>query len=419
MSSVKEMRETVDTLGRTHPPPADDEVLVPRLSLKERDRRYRLVRRAMAKRGIDVLVLPANHGRWDQLMADSRYLSSIGGYGTETLTIFPLEGEVTSCVFNRSPWWRRSQNWVADVRDCRNRWADSIIEKFGEMGFSKGRIGISCLEGLVRAPDGVIPYTTVKRIAETFPNCEIVDVTGMMQDIRMCKSAEELKMMTRSVRIIEKMLDAMAKEAVPGNTEKHLYATLVSTLLENHGELPSLLIFDTGPGTNSGNFVPTDRVLLKGDMIIGEMEARYNGYSGQVVQPMSIGPQRKSYMDALDVSIECFYNVLDKMRPGTSLGTLMDTYERTIKKAGLSRYKWFHPMMHARGLGDERPAQFGNVGLKEYRRIPLKQGMTFVLKPRARQVRGKRVGQIGDTVAITRNGAKRLGKRKLELVITG
>ncbi len=124
-------------------------------------------------------------------------------------------------------------------------------------------------------------------------------------------------------------------------------------------------------------------------------------------------------MELLDVSTDCFHAILDKMKPGVTIGAVMDTYERTVKKAGANRYKFSHPMMHARGLGDERPALFGNVGLKEFRRIQLKPGMTFVLKPRAGQLRGKRVAQIGDTVAITRNGAKRLGKRKLELMVTG
>ena len=74
-----------------------------------------------------------------------------------------------------------------------------------------------------------------------------------------------------------------------------------------------------------------------------------------------------------------------------------------------------HPMMHARGLGDERPAQFGDVGMEEFRRIELQAGMTFVLKPRARATRGKRIAQIGDTVVVTKNGGQRLGTRTLEL----
>ena len=75
--------------------------LIPQISLAERDRRYKLVREKMAAEGLDILLLPANTSRWEQTMADSRYLTGIGGFATEVLTIFPAEGPVTAYVFNR------------------------------------------------------------------------------------------------------------------------------------------------------------------------------------------------------------------------------------------------------------------------------------------------------------------------------
>jgi len=416
MSAKSELQRTMSMLASNYENPEDSPDALPRISLKERDRRYRAVRKRMAAEAIDVLVLPANHSRWDQMMADSRYLTTIGGYGTETLTVFPLEGEVTAGVFNRSAWWKQAQDWVMDVRDCRNRWAELVVDRLHEIGFpGRGRIGISGLAGLVRAPDGLVPYTTVKRIKQAFPEASIVDATTLMQDMRMTKSTEEISLMKRSLKIIETMIDTMTAEARPGVSEKHLYATLVGTMLEAGGELPSLLIFGSGPGLNSGQFVPGNRLLRPGDMIVGEVEAHYAGYSGQVIQPISLGKQPDDYMDQLRVACACFEAIREKMRPGTPIGTLMDTYERTVQKESKGRHAFSHPMMHARGLGDERPAQFGDVGLEEFRRIELRAGMTFVLKPRARAARGKRTAQIGDTVVVTKNGGQRLGTRKLEL----
>ena len=418
MSSTAAMRQTMTELGRFHVnPDASEPVLYARPSLAERDRRYKLVRRRMAAEKIDVLILPANHSRWDQMMADSRYLTAIGGFGTETLTIFPREGAVTAGVFNRSGWWKRAQDWIEDVRDCRNRWAELVIERLGELGFRKGRIGVAGLKGLVRAPDGLVPYTTIERVRSAFPGAEIVDATALMQDCRAVKSAEEIRIMRRSVQVIEAMLDACRAEARPGITEKHLYGTMVQAMLDNDGELPSLMIFGTGKGHHIGNFVPTARVLKPGDMIIGEIEAHYCGYSGQVIQPMSLGPQPQAYTDLMAVAGTCFDRILEKMRPGTTMGELMDTYERVIKKEGRGKLAFVHPMMHARGLGDERPAQFGKEGLADFRRIPLKAGMTFVLKPRARNEASRLAAQIGDTVVVTRAGGRRLGTRPLELYV--
>lgn len=67
----------------------DEPVEIPRLSVAERDRRYALVRARMDREGLDMLILPANVSRWEQMMADSRYITTIGGFGIETLTLFP------------------------------------------------------------------------------------------------------------------------------------------------------------------------------------------------------------------------------------------------------------------------------------------------------------------------------------------
>lgn len=279
----------------------------------------------------------------------------------------------------------------------------------------KARIGVSGLSGLVRAPDGLFPYTTIERIKQAFPEAEIVNATTLIQDIRAVKSAEELRLMRRSMGIIERMIDTMKAHARVGITEKHLYAQMINTLLENGGELPTMFIFGTGPGLGHGSFVPTDRVIEAGDLVVNEIEGRYAGYSGQAVNPLIMGKPAKGFADMVELSLECFNRIREAMRPGTTLGELMDTYTGTVDRAGKGRYTWQHPMMHGRGLGDERPALLGDADVAESRKIKLKAGMTFILKPAVKAKRGSLSARIGDTVVVTPNGGERLGKRIMEL----
>jgi Xaa-Pro dipeptidase len=387
-----------------------------RLPLSERDRRYKNVRDAMRADGIDVLVLPANHTRWDQMMADSRYLTTIGGYGTETLTVFPLEGEVTAGVFNRAEFWKDSQDWVSDVRDCTNRWAELITKRLHELKFpATGCIGISGLGWLARAADGIVPYATVTKIKEAFPKAKVVDASDIVLKARAVKSDLEVGIMRHSVSIIEKMIDAMAAQARPGIREKELYATLVGTMLSADGESPSLLIFGSGPPGSRTQFVPTNRVLAKGDIISGEIQANYCGYSGQVIHPVSLGTQSQSYMDQLKAAQESLMGISAAMEPGNTMGDLMDTYEKVIKGIGNPDYNVSHPMMHARGLGDEFPYQTEGVDIAKFREIPLVSGMVFVVKPRVRSRSSRQSAQIGETIVVRPGGGERLGRRALEL----
>jgi Xaa-Pro dipeptidase len=391
--------------------------MIPQLSIQERDRRYKIVRAAMAERGIDVLLLPANTGRWEQLQGDSRYLTTIGGFATEVFTVFPREGDVTAYIFNRAAWWERAQQWVKDVRDGRNRWGQNAIERITELGLQKGTIGISGLAGLFRAPEGIIPYSSVKAIQDAFSQAKIVNATEMMQDIRAVKSAEEVAMLERSAQIVEKTIDAMVENANPGVSEKELYGAMVHAMLANGGELPTLFFLSAGPGLTNSSFVPTDYRIQEGDRLINEIEAKYAGYGSQAVSPVVIGAADDEYQKLIQISRACFDAVLHNMKPGVTFGWLFDIYRDTVERQGQGKYLWSHPVMHARGLGDDGPALLGDKDLERFSKIELKTGMTFILKPQVRPKEGKGRGSIGDTVTVTETGARRLGKRELKLIV--
>ena len=393
------------------------ENLVPLPSLAERDRRYKNVRERMAREGLDVLLLPANHSRWEQMMADSRYLSGIGGFATEVFTVFPAEGDPAAYVFNRAGWWKQAQNWTADVRDGRNRWAQNAIEKLNEMGFKKGRIGISGLAGLVRAPEGIISHSTVEAIRQAFPAAEIVNATALMQEARALKSDEEVAFLQRSMDIIEEMIRCMKESARPGVKEKDLYAEMVHTMLRHDGELPTLFFLGTGPQAAQSTFVPTNRVIQAGDRVVNEIEAKYGGYAAQAVCPIVVGEAKDNFAEMVDLSAACFHAILEQMRPGVTFGTLFDTYQKTVQEKGKDMFRWSHPMMHSRGLGDDAPALMGDKDLERLAQRQLEKGMAFILKPRVRHASGKGSASIGDTVVVEHNGARRLGRREMKLLV--
>jgi Xaa-Pro aminopeptidase len=391
--------------------------MIPQLSVEERDRRYRKTREEMARRGIDCLLLPANSGRWEQLQADSRYLTSIGGFATEVFTVFPLEGDVTAYVFNRAGWWEKAQNWVQDVRDGRNRWGENAIERINELGLQNKTIGIAGLAGLFRAPEGIIPYSSVKAIQDAFPQARLVNATEMMQTIRATKSAEEISFLERSAAIIEKTIETMVETARPGVCEKEVYGAMIHAMLSNGGELPTLFFLSAGAEITNSSFVPTGYVIRSGDRIINEIEAKYGGYAAQAVSPMTLGEPKPDYAEMIEISRACFDAILNAMKPGVTFGSLFDLYRDTVEKRGHGRYLWNHPVMHARGLGDDGPALLGQQDLERFSRVQLEAGMVFILKPQVRAAQGKGRASIGDTVVVTERAARRLGKRDLKLIV--
>ena len=88
---------------------------LPRLSLEERDRRWAAVRKEMAARGLDAIVLWGWPTMWDFYTANARYLCPIGGNAEFNVLIFPAAGEPTSIMQMPTflDGWRAAQNWVS------------------------------------------------------------------------------------------------------------------------------------------------------------------------------------------------------------------------------------------------------------------------------------------------------------------
>jgi Xaa-Pro dipeptidase len=390
------------------------------LSLAERDRRHAAMQKRMEADGVDVLILPASANRWEQSMADSRYVTGIGGFGTETLTIVPRGKAPTAYLFNRSGWWKSHANrWIDDVRDGRNNWTKNIIERLGEIGFMSGRIGLSGLAGSNRTPDGTAPYFTVETLKAKYPKAEIVDASDVIQDLRSIKSAEEVLTLERSAAITDEMVAAMVATARPGVTERAVYAAIVHAMLLGGADLPSLLIFASGPGLEIGHgqFVPTDRVLQDGDLLVNELEARIAGYGAQTVAPVWLGRPDARFAEVAKAAEAVFETVLQHLRPGETMSSVMKVYYDAIEREGKGTMAGSFPLMHARGLGDEVPAVIDAADLEKNGGATLVENMVFVLKPRVREATGKISAQVGDTVVVTPSGGRRVGRRPFGLTV--
>jgi hypothetical protein len=114
-------------------------------SLEERDRRWALVRKLMAKAGIDVIVcfpLTHQHGRG---AADSRYLTQLGENSDEVTVAFPIEGDVTAWLSRGGVW--PSSNWFTDIRAAERGMGGKTISNYlnAHPELAKGTIAIAGL----------------------------------------------------------------------------------------------------------------------------------------------------------------------------------------------------------------------------------------------------------------------------------
>jgi Xaa-Pro aminopeptidase len=184
-------------------------------------------------------------------------------------------------------------------------------------------------------------------------------------------------------------------------------------LIVEGGDLPAMMIIGSGPEAH-GMFVPTLRPLKAGDIITGEVEGRYAGYSGQVIRPVALGEARSDFRELTAIAVAVFDDACAAMKTGATLGSVLGAYEAAVARHGGGACKIAYPLMHARGLGDEYPTVLSPDDIARHGDFKLEAGMAFVLKPRVAK-KGVPTAQIGEMVVVGAGGGIRLGREALGL----
>ena len=166
-----------------------DRLEIPRLSLKERDRRWAMVREEMRRQNLDCLVLCGLPCEWDSKIADARYLSPVAGNAEFNFLVFPLQGEPTQLtpMLTFLEYWAMAQDWVKDIRQKKGTWANSVVTRLRELGLEKKRIGVDGLLG----PMDPMGFSLQHLFGDgrSLPGAAFVNLDDTMERMRMVKSS--------------------------------------------------------------------------------------------------------------------------------------------------------------------------------------------------------------------------------------
>jgi len=392
---------------------------LPKFSGQERDRRWQRVRQLMRAQKVDAIIGFPNQSHWDQFQADVRYLTHIGGHQTEVAVVFPEAGNATAFVRggNEVEWWSIAQDWVTDIRATRRSWAEPMIERMRELNLNRACIGVSGLGGLLRAPEGTVVSGMIEKIRTAFPHAQFENATELLQDARSVKGPEEVSWIERAAGILDKVVEAILAKTKPGTMENEMVATIWHTIIAAGGDYPSMTHWGAGAGVPWACRIAPHRPLQAGDMINTELEAKYGGYIAQTVQAACLGRIPLELKRAFEVSVKVFDELVTFMKPGISFRDVVAFYQKLVRESGHTPKGM---LLHGRGIGEDRPQITGELDGDVYNAptytmhldLPLVEGNVFVLKPGAMPSDAPDSIRCGDTVVITRSGARRLGKRK-------
>ena len=168
---------------------------------------------------------------------------------------------------------------------------------------------------------------------------------------------------------------------------------------------------------------PTHRLLEDGDIIMSELEASWGGYRCQGVAPVAVGEPDKPYRELIRLQGQLYEALLGDLRPGVTVGELTDKCARLVTdfapRTGPAAGATAGLSMHGRGAGDDGPIVTGGTTRDAKNlAVALQEHMAFIFKPTVRGSDGYYI-QWGDSVIVTPDGGKRLGRLPHGIAIAG
>jgi Xaa-Pro aminopeptidase len=112
---------------------------------------------------------------------------------------------------NEIEWWGLAQDWVKDIRPSRRSYGEPVIDRLKEVRAE--HVGVIALSGMVRAPEGVVPWGTFEKIRTSLPRVKFANATDVMQEVRSVKSAEEVAFIEKAAEIIGHANDVLIQQA--------------------------------------------------------------------------------------------------------------------------------------------------------------------------------------------------------------
>ena len=415
------IRSTLDqstAFARMRGTPYYEDALYERFPEDEYRRRYERTRAKMDRMGLDALIVCGGPNHWS-FGSGLFWLTNHREWHALTLYLLvPRDGEPMLVYGMGGTHIEATRRAIAvkDVRPAgRGQFAQVLVERIRELKLEQGRVGITVIDP--RYGD-YLPANQYRTLTEAVPEARVEFVGDFFHEFLVAKSPAELERVRRAGDLCAAAILAMVETARPGMPEYALKAAAANAILQGGGEIDFLIIGSTPmdrPRMVFGNPRPSARRLQRGDLILNELAAGYEGYTAQIGVPICVGAPTAQVRGMFDeVVLPGFTLLAAELRPGNSFDALREKAQFFRQRGYQSR----PTILHSLDLVSHAP----DVSVEAVHADPedriIRPGMTLMLEPNPITPDGLLGLFLGHTFIITDSGHERLGSQvPLDLLV--
>ena len=343
----------------------------------ELTRRIDAVRRGMAKRKLDALLVFDRH--------NTLYLS---GFRGSLSYLFITARDAVLLVDGRYYEATREATSHVDVRLMKD------VERSFKL-WAKGR-GVRSI-----GFEGSVAWGVQHRWATLLPGLEWSEAGALIGEARLIKSPHEAAIIAASAKLNDTIYERAVQNLKPGMTELD-----VRNFIRGEADKAGIdglsfeAIVATGAMGSRPHYTPQARKLERGDFLLIDMGMRLDGYCSDMTRVVALGRKPKPrLMRAFEAVLKAQELALAAVAPGVACAELDRIARDTIKQHNFGSY-FTHGLGHGVGL-DIHEAPTLNARSKEI----LRPGMVVTIEPGV-YLPGLGGIRIEDLALVTRNGHK-------------
>jgi Xaa-Pro aminopeptidase len=242
----------------------------------------------------------------------------------------------------------------------------------------------------------------VLRFREALPDADQTLASGVLRNLRMRKSPEEVDALRRAGGAIDRVHRRMPEFLRPGRTEREAGREIARAILDEGHVSVDFVIVASGPNGASPHHDLSDRVLAAGDPVVIDIGGTTaEGYCSDSTRMYTLGEPPSEFSAYFRVLHEAQLAACDQVRPGVSAESV-DAAARTVITEGGFGDAFIHRTGHGIGVESHEDPYIvaGNA-------TPLEPGMAFSIEPGI-YLEGRHGARIEDIVVCTEDGVERL-----------
>ncbi|MFU1794713.1 M24 family metallopeptidase [Paenibacillus azoreducens] len=243
-----------------------------------------------------------------------------------------------------------------------------------------------------------VSFAAYSTYAEQLKPIGLVPVSGLVEQLRMFKDAEELKIMQRAADLADETFKHLLGFVKTGMTEREVDLEM-EFFMRRHGATSSS--FDTIVASGERSAMPhgvaSERVIAGNELITFDFGALLDGYCSDLTRTIAVGKPDPKLKEIYDIVLEAQLHALEHIKPGMT-GREADALARDI----IAKYGYGDQFGHSTGHGLGMEVH-ENPRLSKVSDDILKPGMVVTVEPGI-YLSGLGGVRIEDDIVITETG---------------